>query len=494
MGKQPFIRLEHVEKSFPGVKALDDVSLDIIPGEVHALVGENGAGKSTLIKILAGVYNLDAGSCYIDEEEVIFQKPKDAIEKGINVIYQELNLINDLSVAENIFLGKMPKTKYGLVDYQQLKKKTEEVLAKVGIVLNPMAAMRSFPVAIQQLCEVGKALSVNSRLVIMDEPTSALSHSEIENLFSVIDELKKKHVAILYVSHKLEEIFRISDRITVLRDGRHITTDLKKNFTEKTLISSMVGRDVNVMYQRVQHERKGEILRVEHMTTDFVKDISFDLYEGEVIGFAGLMGAGRTEIARGIFGLDKVHAGDVYIGGQKVVINNSRTAVRNGIGMVPEDRKDAGIITNLNVRMNISISSLKQFLHLRYIKNKKELGSVEEIIKRMNVKTPSPEQMIVNLSGGNQQKVILSRWIIKEDLRVLIIDEPTRGIDIGAKEEIYKLIDTLAKAGLAIIVISSELPEIISLCDRVFIVKGGKIRAELQKDELSEEAALSHAL
>ena len=492
------IELENISKYFPGVKALDKVCLTIHKGEVHALMGENGAGKSTLIKVIAGVYKPDEGSYRIDGKEIKMENPYEARKAGISVVYQELNMVNDLTVAENIFFGNYPRKRKRLVDWNALNDAARQILDEMDADIDPSMKVGYLPVGKQQLVEIAKALATDPRVLIMDEPTSALSVKEIEHLYSVIRKLKKKGVAVIYVSHKLDEIYAITDKITVMRDGQYVGCANTADLPEDELIKMMVGHEVKEIVRREQDavNRQERMLEVQDFSTDRVKNINFYINKGEIVGFAGLMGAGRTELAKGIVGADRRTKGSVAVNGKLLRKNNPADARKAGIGFVPEDRKKAGIIAGQSVGFNISISALNQVSHHAVILRKKEMQEIEEQIKSLAIKTASEKVKIETLSGGNQQKAILSRWLLKEDLKLLIIDEPTRGIDIGAKAEIYGILNQLAKKGVAILLISSEMPEITGLCDRVYVMNNGRIRGELKHDEIeiTQEKVLTLAI
>ena len=473
---------------------MNNVSLDIRPGEVHALMGENGAGKSTLIKIMSGAYLADSGEYLIDGKPVNIKSPNDALSNGISVIYQELNLANNLSVAENIFYGCLPVGRFDKVKWDKLYSETQKYLDELGLDVSPKMNVGYLSVAKQQMVEIAKSLSKEPRVIIMDEPTSALSPKEISNLFEVVKKLKQKGTGILYVSHKLDEIFEIADRVTVLRDGEYIGTEPIENLNKEKLISMMVGRKLSDMYPKTTVETGDKVMEVEGLTTDYVKDISFYVKKGEIVGFSGLMGSGRTELARALFGIDERLKGRIILDGREVPANLPNKADAYGIGMVSENRKEEGIFANMCVKKNVTISTIKQFIKFGHIKGRDEEEKVNEMVKSLRIKTPSLNQLIANLSGGNQQKVIVSRWLLKEDIKVLIIDEPTRGIDVGAKAEIYSILDKLAHDGLAIIMMSSEMPEILSMCDRIYVMKDGRITSELDRSEASQERLLYFAI
>jgi ABC-type sugar transport system ATPase subunit len=489
----PVIELKAIHKKFPGVHALKGVDFDLRRGEVHALMGENGAGKSTLIKVMAGVYDFE-GEYRIDGAPARIAKPRDAILRGISVIYQELNLVQDLSIAENIFFGRLLTSRTGRVLWPEIYAKTSEYLSDVGLKVGPKEKVRRLSVSNQQLVEIAKSLSLNAQVIIMDEPTSALCPNEIEKLFALIHRLKSRGVAIVYVSHKLDEVFSISDRITVFRDGELVATKPTSGMTKETLIPMMVGRDLSALLPKTPPSLGGEILRVEGLTTAKVADISFYVRRGEIVGFAGLMGAGRTELTRALMGLDRRSAGTIVLDGAALPPNDPVKARNLGMGLIPEDRKLDGIFPDLSVKDNISIISLRQLRRGLGISKLLESAAVDGIIGRLSIRTPSPRQLIAKLSGGNQQKVILARWLIKKGMKVLVIDEPTRGIDVGTKAEIYKIMDKLAHDGMAIVMMSSEMPELLGMCDRIYAMAGGRIANELSAAEATQESILASCI
>lgn len=493
MEKTPIIDIRGMHKFFPGVHALKGVDLVLYPGEVHALVGENGAGKSTLIKIISGVYDYSQGEYYIEGKPAGIKTPIDAIDKGISVIYQELNLVQCLTISENVFFGRLPAN-HGKVQWKKLHEETAKYLDMVGLHVDPTMKLQFLSVAQQQLVEIAKAISLNAKVIIMDEPTSALSPKEIESLFKVIDWLKSRGVAIMYVSHKLEEIFAISDRISIFRDGASVGTVDAKDIDQQTLIERMVGRKMSDMFP-VKNPKIGEtVLEVKNMSSEKVHNISFHIRKGEIVGFSGLMGAGRTEMTQALFGIDRRLSGTVTLNGKEIPDHDPVAAREAGMGYVVENRKDFGILPNLSVRKNMTIASLKQIAIRGHIHAGKELTEVQTMIDRFSIKTPTMEQLISKLSGGNQQKVLLARWLMKENLKLLIIDEPTRGIDVGAKSEIYNLMNELANEGMAILMVSSELPEILGMCDRVYVMKDFRITGEFAHEEASETALLEKAI
>lgn len=494
MEQKPIIDIRGMHKMFPGVHALKGVDLTLCPGEVHALVGENGAGKSTLIKIISGVYDYTQGEYYINGKLQHIKNPDDAIEQGISVIYQELNLVPCISVGENVFFNRLP-SKFGRVQWKKLYEDTTRYLDMVGLHVDPRMKLQYLSVAQQQLVEIAKAISLDAKVIIMDEPTSALSPKEIESLFKVVGWLKERGVAILYVSHKLEEIFAISDRISIFRDGASMGTVMTTDIDQQTLIECMVGRKMSDMFPNKDPHIGDTVLEVEHMSSEKVHDLSFYVRKGEIVGFSGLMGAGRTEMTRALFGVDRRTEGTVTLDGKKLPNFDPVAACRSGMGYLVENRKDYGILPLLSIRKNITISSLQQITkHGIHIDRAKEDQDVMKLIDEIRIKTPSMDQLISKLSGGNQQKVLLARWLIKKDLKLLIIDEPTRGIDVGAKAEIYSLMNQLASAGLAILMVSSELPEILGMCDRIYVMKEGRISGEFDRTEASETVLLEKSI
>lgn len=492
--KVALIEVKGICKRFPGVYALNNVDFDLYSGEVHALVGENGAGKSTLIKILSGAYQRDAGKYEFLGQTVDVDDPLDAIELGISVIYQELNLVDSLSVAENVYFGRLPTTRTGRVLWNKLYTDTKDYLDLVGLDINPKRKVQYLSVAEQQMVEIAKALSMQSKVIIMDEPTSSLSTSEIEKLFEQIERLKDRGVGIIYVSHKLDEIFRMCDRVTVLRDGEHIKTVETCDVSEDTLISMMVGRKLTQMFPD-KNDKFGEtVLEAKSISTSHIRDASFYIREGEIVGFAGLVGSGRTELVRAISGQDQLTGGEIFWDGKKVKNFSGKTLRHVGMGLIPEDRRVDGIIPNMSVLENISISSLKQFVRFTLIRKGKEKKSVDELVQSIDIRTPSLKQQIIKLSGGNQQKAIVARWLLKKNLKILVVDEPTRGIDVGAKAEIYNLLHDLAERGLAILMMSSELPEVLGICHRIYVMRERRVVAEFHGEEASQEKILAKAI
>ena len=498
----PVLEIRNVSKEFSGVYALKNVSMEIFPGQVTAVIGENGAGKSTLMKIISGVYPEFEGDIFYRGEQVSFKNPKEAAEKGIVIIHQELNLIPHMSITENLFLGQELTTKFGLLDYPRMHEKAAGLLARLQLDVNPGTAVNRLRVGQQQLVEIARALLFDSKVLIMDEPTSAISDHEVKLLFRIIKELKAQNVAIVYISHKLKELFEIADRFEVLRDGAHVGSGLMEETTQDKLIGLMVGREIKNRIRKNDENLNEEILRVENLSfrnpenkTDFlVSDVSFTLRKGEVLGIAGLMGAGRSELLEAIFGLHpQLVSGSVYINNKKVKLQNVSDAVAAGIALVPEDRKLQGLILNMNVTENTSLASLKDLSSFGFINNNKEVQLGKKYNQELNTNVPSVNIEVEKLSGGNQQKVILAKWLATNP-KVLLLDEPTRGIDVGAKAEIYKLIKKLAELGMGIVVVSSELPEILAVADTVLVMSESKVTAIYTREEASEEKIMRAAI
>ena len=481
------LSLKNIKKEFPGVLALDDVSLEAKAGSVHALMGENGAGKSTLIKILAGAYNKDQGRILFDDKEVNIDNPNDSLNLGIKVVYQEIALIPEFTVGENIFLEKFPVNSLGIVNWKKLYNDCNNLLKKIGFNLNVKEKVANLSISEQQIVEIARAIFQNASVVVMDEPTSSLTPNEIEKLFEVIENLKKNNIAIIYITHKIDEIFKIANEVTVLRDGKLISHRDIKDTSEEILIQDMVGRKVEQKFDRPVKSFDKVLMNINNISTKSkLKDISFNLYKGEILGFFGLMGAGRTELAKAIYGYDNISNGTVEIDGQTLKKFNTQTMVKNGVGYVTEDRKGEGIIKDMNLRENMSLPSLKIFEDLFIINKKREKNAADDYIKKFSVKTPSSERLITLLSGGNQQKVLVSRWLIRE-LKIIILDEPTRGVDIGAKTEVLSLINDLAKEGLSVLLMTSEMNDLLSLSDRILVMADGKISKEFYRGNVNQE-------
>ena len=493
------LQMKHCRKEFPGVVALDDVSLYLKRGEVHALMGENGAGKSTIMKILAGIYTLDSGEILFDGKPFVAKSPKDSMEKGISMIHQELNMQQEMTVEENLFMGRELSGPLKVVKTRALKELAQKHFEELGIDMNVKAKISELSVAQMQMVEIVKATSYNSDIIIMDEPTSAITDREVEKLFEIIENLKKQNKAIVYISHKMDEIFKISDRITVIRDGKFIASAPKSEMDNDKLVSLMVGREMKDMYtkdspQTTEYDENEMRLEVQGLCSDAFEDVSFNLKKGEILGVYGLMGAGRTEVVETIFGLRKATAGTVKINGQQVKIKSPAQAIAQGIAFVSEDRKLFGLNLVSSVKTNICDVYLEKITKLKYLLNfKSEKNIVDSYISKLRIKTPHRDTIVGTLSGGNQQKVVLSKWMLGEP-DIIIMDEPTRGIDIGAKAEIYKIMDQFVKAGKSIIMISSEMPELMGMSDRVIVLHSGKKTGELNRDDFDQEKLLVCAL
>ncbi|AZO95303.1 sugar ABC transporter ATP-binding protein [Halocella sp. SP3-1] len=487
------LEMKNINKRFYGVQALKDVNLAINRGEVHVLVGENGAGKSTLMKIISGAYQKDSGQIFIDNEEVINQSPLLMQHLGISIIYQEFNLISGISIAENIYLGREPLKKSGLVDWKKLYDKTAELLAKLGLDINPKTLVSKLSVAQQQFVEIAKALSFGAKLIIMDEPSATLTPKELERLFDVVKELKNNGVSIIYISHHLDEIFEIGDRVSVLRDGENVGTDNVENLDKDEIIKMMVGRRLDKTFPE-RNAKIGEVvLEIKNLErVDVLNDISFTLHKGEILGIAGLVGSGRTELVRALYGADVRDNAEIKLYNKSIKINSPRDSIRHGIGFLPEDRKQQGLVLGQSVKYNITLANLSNLVDRIFINKSKEKKEVANYVKKITIKTPSLLTMVKSLSGGNQQKVVLGKWLFT-DSDILIFDEPTRGIDVGAKFEIYNLMNELTEQGKSIIMISSELPEIIGMSDRVLVMYKGSINGEFHRNELDQERIMKSA-
>ena len=495
---ETLVKMEHVTKEFPGVRALDNISFDIRPGEVHILLGENGAGTSTLMKILRGVYQPTSGKIYLKGKEYDYLTPKDSYENGISIIYQELSVINELSILENLFVGKLPSKKVAgisLVDYKLMNEKAKAVLDKVGIKRSPNTMVEDISISEKQQCEIAKALVSNADVIIMDEPTTSLTTSETEHLFKIIHQLKKEGKGIVYISHKMDEIKKIGDRVTVLKDGTYVGTREVKDVSVDDMIKMMVGREIKGTYHNTESEdlsKEPVIFEVKNITRkdNKVEDVSFQLHKGEILGFAGLVGSGRSELMNAIFGAEPKKSGEVFIEGKKVDIKNPYSAIKHGLAMVTENRRETGFLNNFSIKQNISIvpfiktSKCQGLIGLVDNKAENEFAAKEK--GDMNIKCRDVEQNITELSGGNQQKVILGKWMAAES-KIIIFDEPTKGIDVGSKSEIYVLMRRLASQGKGVVMVSSELPELLSVCDRICVFRDGKIRMTYDIAEATEE-------
>ena len=488
------LEMRNIRKTFPGVVALDDVSFKVKKGEIHALVGENGAGKSTLMKVLNGVHQADRGEILLDGEVVTIKGTTDAEKKGIGLVFQECNLINPLTVAENMFLNKLQQGKKGFIKWKELNKITQDFLDKFKFHFKATEKIEDLSASQKQMVEIAKVLYKKPRILVMDEPTSSLTVGETEHLFSIMNELKAEGITIVYISHKMDEIFSMCDTATVLRDGQVIETRATKDFTRDEIVERMVGRSVDVDYPRRNIEPGEVVLKLDNVTREgIVENISFELRKGEILGLAGLVGSGRTEIAEAIFGAEKYDGGVIEINGKKVVIASTADGKKNGIGLLTEDRKETGLILGYDLIRNITITNLDKIKTGPFLDKKKERAMATELAQDLGVKTPSMMQIARNLSGGNQQKVVFAKWLFS-DVDILILDEPTRGIDVGAKYEIYLLMNKLVEAGKSIIMISSELPEVLGMCDRLVVLSGGEKAGELSREEASAEAVMQLAI
>lgn len=490
----PVLEMRGIAKAYPGVVALHSVDFSVRPGEVHALIGENGAGKSTLMKILAGADTKDSGQIFIDGKESHIDTPQEAMRLGVSIIYQEFNLVPYMNAAENIFLGREPASVVpGLIDFGRMYSDAEKIIDELGVALDVRTPMNHLSVAQQQMVEIAKATSRKSRIIAMDEPSATLTDHELENLFGLIRRLKAEGVSIIYISHRLEEIFEIADRVTVLRDGELVATKDIAETNRADIIRMMVGRELSDSIPKIAAEARDVALEVRNLNrAGVLHDINFQVRSGEILGIAGLVGAGRTEVARAIFGADPIDSGQIIMNGKPVTIHSPRRAISLGIGLVSEDRKALGLVLGMAVRENISLANLGVLSRLGFIKRRKEREIAESYVKDVLIKTPSIEQAVQNLSGGNQQKVVLAKWLFTKS-KVLIFDEPTRGIDVGAKTEIYQLMNRLAAQGVAIIMISSELPEVLGMSDRTLVMHDGRIAGELSGKDATQERIMGLA-
>ena len=488
------LEMREIDKIFPGVHALKKVNFELRKGEVHALLGENGAGTSTLINVLGGVYPIDGGQILIDGQPVVIRQIKDAQQLGIAIIHQELVLVPHMTVAENIFMGREPRTKLGTVDKKKMFRDAQEAIDAVGLCCSATDLVCKLSVAQQQLVEIAKALSYNAKIVVMDEPTSSLMTREVDILFDTIRKLRAKGVSIIYISHRMSEFFEIADRITVMRDGEYVTTrDVEQTNTDE-LVFLMVGRKLENYYTRTYNKPGETVLEVSGLSqkSTGLEDINFSLRKGEILGFSGLVGAGRSELMRCIVGIEKYDSGEIRLFGEPAGPMNTAQAQKKGLVMVPEDRKQQGLILLNSVGFNLTINVLESFIGLGVVNKCAENEIIERHIRALNIKTPSARQKVGNLSGGNQQKVLMGKWLATNP-KILILDEPTRGVDVGAKAEIYMIIDRLAKEGISVIMVSSELNEIINMCDRVLVMSDGRITGELNRSEFTQELIMSFA-
>ncbi len=482
------LTMNGIDKSFPGVHALDHVNLEVRKGEVHALMGENGAGKSTLMKVLTGIYSKDEGTITYEGKEVEFSNPRDAQAAGIVIVHQELNMMNHLTVAQNIFIGRESMSGK-LINDKKMNEEAEKLFQKLNIQIDPTEKMGNLTVGKQQMCEIAKAISHDAKVIIFDEPSAALTEAEIEELFKIIRDLREKQLGIVYISHRMDEIKVITDRVTVMRDGGYVGTLITKDSTKDDIINMMVGRVIYEDPKTQSNVAKDApvVLKVEHLNAGkMVRDVSFELRKGEILGFSGLMGAGRTETARALFGADPVDSGEVYVNGQKVTIKNPMDAVKCGIGYLSEDRKRFGIVVQKTVAENSTMADLDHYMSGIFINKKKENEVAQKYVDSLKTKTPSVDQLVVNLSGGNQKKVVIAKWLVR-NCDILIFDEPTRGIDVGAKSEIYHLMNELVAEGKSIIMISSEMTEILRMSDRIVVMCEGRKTGEMDISEATQE-------
>ena len=500
MAEQYRLEMRGVKKTFPGVKALDGVNLRVRPGTVHALMGENGAGKSTLMKCLFGIYKMDEGEVYIDGVKTEIANPDDALKKGLAMVHQELQPIPERSIAENMYLGRYPMKNYGpvkVVDHAKMNSEAEKWLRDVKMDFNPKAKLGTLSIGQMQSVEIAKAVSQSANLVILDEPTSSLTDNEVEALFRIIRDLKSRGVSMIYISHKMAEIRQISDDITIMRDGTYVGTWPAAEMTTEDIITKMVGRELTNVYPERKNKPGEVVMEVKHLSSIHEKsfqDVSFTLRKGEILGFGGLVGAQRTELLEGVFGMRAIQSGEIYIKGKKVNIKHPADAMKAGIGLITEDRRGNGIFGCLSIKDNVGVSIYNKHLKAGFVLDHKTInGIVDDSIKKLRIKTPNMQEHIANLSGGNQQKVIVARWLAN-DPDILIMDEPTRGIDVGAKHEIYEIMNDLAAEGKAIIMISSEMAELLGMSDRVYVMCNGKMRGELtEENEMTQEHVMSYA-
>lgn len=489
MVKEPILEMKHITKIYPGVIALDDVSLEFYRGEIHAIVGENGAGKSTFIKTITGAITATEGDIFFEKKYLTGGCPEAALDAGISAIYQEFNLFPYLSVAENIFFGRYLK-KGAFIDYKEMNRCTKEILDQLGVRVDPSTQVKNLSVGYQQIVEIAKAISRNVKLLIMDEPSAPLTDNEIKHMFKIIQGIKERGVAVIYISHRLEEIFEICDKVSVFRDGKYITTKNTSETDIDDLVFTMVNRKMEEQFPPRNVIRKETVLEVKDLCTEAVYNISFELHKGEILGLAGLVGAGRTEVVRALYGADKKKRGDIYLNGRKVIINSPKDAVKMGIGLIPEDRKRQGVLLGMSLQKNITFANMRRIAKYGVINEREDQEVSEKYIRSLQIKTSGAKQIVKNLSGGNQQKVVLAKWLYTE-CDILIFDEPTRGIDIGAKQEIYQLMNRLVESEKAIIMITSEMPELLGMADRIVVMHEGKITGILDKGEATQERIMA---
>ncbi|HOZ49146.1 MAG TPA: sugar ABC transporter ATP-binding protein [Candidatus Hydrogenedentes bacterium] len=482
------LQMKDITKRFPGVLALDKVSFNLKPGDVHCLVGENGAGKSTLMKILAGAQPMDSGEILLSGEPIQIHSPHHAQTLGISMIYQEFNLSPYLSVAENIFLGREPRMgKTPFINWSKMYADAREILGRIRVDIDVRKPINECSVAQQQMVEIAKALSFQSKVIIMDEPSATLTEHELRALFDLIRDLRASGIGLIYISHRLEEVFEIGDRCTVMRDGQYIDTKPVGELTRESIIHMMVGRELKDEFPKEVFARGNELLRVEGLTREGAfEDVNFAVHTGEIVGLTGLVGAGRTEVARAIFGADRFDRGQIHLNGRPVTVRSPQDAIRQGVGLLTEDRKNQGLVLGMSVRENTTLANLKELVRGLFISRGRERSVTQHYVDDLQIKTPGVEQVAQNLSGGNQQKVVLAKWLFTKS-RVLIFDEPTRGIDVGAKVEIYKLMNELVRQGVCVLMISSELPEVLGMCDRILVMHEGRLAGELSRSEATQE-------
>ncbi|QHA93099.1 sugar ABC transporter ATP-binding protein [Bacillus sp. N1-1] len=491
------LRMKEIEKGFNGNTVLDKVNFNVKAGEVHALMGGNGAGKSTLMKILTGVYQLDNGTIEIEDSKVDLENPRDAQEAGVSMIFQEFSLIPKLTVAQNIFLHREPRTSLGLIDDKKMIKDSQRIIDDMGLSISPKDLVENLSVGYWQMTEIAKALSINTKILIMDEPTSTLTKTETEVLFSLIDQLKKSGITIIYISHRMDEIFQVCDRISVLRNGANVITTPCSEITMEELIDHIIGGNMVKSFEWIERPKKEgrkPLLEVKNLQSGSrVKNVSFSLHGGEILGLAGLMGSGRSETVRAIFGVDPVTGGEVNVRGEKVSFSSPKEAIRKGLGLVPEDRRSQGLVLGHSVRENMILSSLDKLSKNNVLQNQQANKDVEALVKKLNVKTDNTQKTISLLSGGNQQKVVLAKWLLN-DTEILLLDEPTSGVDIGAKIEIIEIIRELADAGKAVLVVSSEMTELLAMSDRVLIMKDGEVTSSIERKDIKGEEDVERAI
>lgn len=486
------LQMKNIHKKFPGVYALKNVDFDLKSGEVHALLGENGAGKSTLIKVLGGIYRAEEGKIVIQGREMLINSVADARETGISIIHQEIMLVPNMTIAENIFMGREPTTRLGGVNYRRMNTEAQALIDGFGMNIDASRKVATLSIAQQQMVEIVKAISAKAKIVVMDEPTSSLTDAEVEHLFALIKQLKAQNIGIIYISHKLEELFRICDRITVMRDGERVRTVSTEKTNRNELIKMMVGRTLDEYYIHTEHPLGDRVLEAKHIRGKSVKDGSFFLRKGEILGFAGLIGSGRSELMKSLIGIEKRTGGEVYVGGKPVMLNGISDALKVGVALVPEDRKKEGLVLKNSVGFNLTLAVLGEFIRGIHVDRSKEEKIIDQYVDAMSIKASSSRQLVGNLSGGNQQKVLIGKWLASHP-QILILDEPTRGVDVGAKAEIYAIINALSAQGFSIIMISSELPEIIGMCDRIYVMSDGRVTGELNRGAFSQETIMNYA-